>query len=108
LHLFVKFDANSSNHCLDIEFHSLTKSPSSADLHCYKFKLSSVLIGVQSRPLRINAKIHWFLKRLQRYGDLLTFKMAAVRHLEFVVCILTWDSSVVVFSVVATQLEWAV
>jgi len=47
-----------------------------------KFEILTVG-AVTGDSVRHLAKFHQSVKRLQRYGDLTIFKMAAVRHLEF-------------------------
>jgi len=73
LHHRTKFRKDRSNRCGDNAIFVIFKMAAAAILDFQKFEiLTSCQISSKS------------VKRLQRYGDLTFFKMAAVRHLGFV------------------------
>ena len=84
LHQRTKFRKDRSNRCGDIAFFVIFKMAAAAILNFKKignFNGLSTVAGQYASSCQISSKS---VKRLQRYGDLTVFKMAAVRHLGFV------------------------
>ena len=84
LHQHTKFRKDRSNRCGDIAVFVIFKMVAAAILNFQKiqnFDGRSAVGGQCASSCQILSKS---VKRLQRYGDLTVFKMAAVRHLGFV------------------------
>jgi len=84
LHQRTKFRKDRSNQYGDTAIFVIIKMAAAAILNFQKFKILTVdpLYGGEcASSCQISSKS---VKRLQRYGDLTVFKMAAVRHLGFV------------------------
>ena len=79
LHHRTKFRKDLSNHCRDISIFVISKMAVAATLDFQKFEILTIgpLVSFQYSSSKS-------VMRLQRYGDLTVFKMAAVRHLGFV------------------------
>jgi len=84
LHHRTKFRTDRSNRCGDIAIFVIFQYGGRRHLGFSKirnFNFSSAVSGQYASSCQISLKS---VKRLQRYGDLTVFKMAAVRHLGFV------------------------
>ena len=85
LHQRTKFYEDRSNHYGDIAIFVIFQDGGRRHLQFLKIRnfndISAVLWGQYASSCQISSKS---VKRLQRYGDLTAFKMAAVRHLGFV------------------------
>jgi len=82
LHQLTKFRKDQSNRFRDIAIFVIFQMAAAAILNFQKFEiLMDFPLCQYVSSCQISSKS---VKRLQRYGDLTVFKMAALRHLGFV------------------------